>query len=308
VLFLFSTELADAQESSIVVSPQIIDEKVKARDILERKVVIENKTAAKASIYAVVFDFSDKEGSIKYEGPGSADKKASIASWITLKRGENELMPGEKIELPLNIKVNLNAQPGKYYAVVYYVTASNGYEAEASGQSGAWPKTIINLEVVEHKVEKVQITKFIASRNFYLDGPASLFLHLQNNGNSDIIPSGNVRIYDRRGDEVADLEINRDKKNIAPAKIDQYNIIWPAGGQMGKFKAMADVKYGADNDKTSQDIIFFWVIPKKILIMLAAGIVVMLVLLGLIISRRNKMYAESKKEAITDDRIINLKH
>jgi len=309
LLFLSGICHAQAQENTITVSPKIIDEKVKPRDILDRKIKIEYnaKTGAKANIYAVVYDFDEKKGNVKYSGPGSADKESSIASWISLKRGANELMPTESIELPLTVKVNFNALPGKYYAVIYFVNAHDGYEAESLSQSGTWPKTNINLEVMENKVEKAQISKFISSRNLYLDGPARLEIKIKNNGNSEIVPGGSIRIYDRRGDEIEEITINKDKKMLPVGEEVQYLSEWKSAGRIGKFKALADLNYGTENDKNFQDTIFFWVIPKKILIIFGAGVIVLTIFLVLIIFRRNKLSSEMQREKNKTEKIINLK-
>jgi hypothetical protein len=308
-LFLGGVHYVRAEESGLTVSPMIIDEKVKPRDILEKKIKIDYnvKDGGKANIYAVVYDFKDKDGNIKYSGPGSSDKEDSIASWISLSRGANELMPGQSVDLPLVIKVNFNAKPGKYYAVIYYVNAHDGYAAESMSQSGAWPKTNINLEVLDHKVEKAQIIKFISRSNVYLDGPADIMLQIRNIGNDDIVPGGSIRIYDRRGEEIEDLPINKDKKTLTATEESMFSAVWAATGRIGKFKALADVNYGADNDKNFQDTIFFWVIPKKILIMFGAGIIILTLLLGLIIFRRNKMSMEIQKGKSQGEKILNLK-
>jgi hypothetical protein len=309
LIFSFGIKKVSAQDNSIVVSPQIIDEKVMARDILDRKIKIEYKaeTGPKISVYAVVYDFDDKNGSVRYQGPGSADKETSIATWLSLKRAANDMSPGDSIELPLNIKVNMSAVPGKYYAIVYFVAAHDGYEAESASQSGAWPKININLEVLDHTVEKAQITKFISSSNLYLDGLANLTLNVKNIGNSEIIPGGSIHIFDRRGIEIDSLPINTEKKILAASDEGHYFAKWNTAGKIGKFKALADLNYGKDNLKNYQDVIFFWAIPKKYLILFGVGTILLTVLLVILIARRNKMSLQMHKNSAEPEKIINLK-
>jgi hypothetical protein len=309
LLFSGGVHFVGAQDNTIEVSPQIIDEKVMARDILDRKIKIEYKakTGPKISVYAVVYYFFVKNGSVKYNGPGSANKETSIATWLSLKRAANDMSPGDSIELPLNIKVNMSAIPGKYYAIVYFVAAHDGYEAESASQSGVWPKININLEVLDHTVEKAQITKFISSSNLYLDGLAKLTLNIKNNGNSEIIPGGSIHIFDRRGIEIDSLPINTEKKILAASDEGQYYAKWNTAGKIGKFKALADLNYGKDNLKNYQDIIFFWAIPKKYLILFGVGTILLTILLVILIARRNKMSMQMQKNSVQPETIINLK-
>jgi uncharacterized membrane protein len=127
--FSFSS-FANAKDE-IVITPTIIDQKVKARDILEFSVKIMNNTGSKVDLYPIVNDISVKEGKQEFIEPSLLDKSTSLARWIQISRGVIELWPGQTKEIPFSIHVNLNAKPGKYYAVIIFAQGSTRHEAEA---------------------------------------------------------------------------------------------------------------------------------------------------------------------------------
>jgi hypothetical protein len=310
MLLLFFLPGAIRAEGGVELSPKILDMKVAPREILEYKVTIKNNNPIKTEIYPVLTDISEKAGEKIYHGPGSADKASSVSSWASISRGVIALNSGESREVPLNYKINFSAMPGMYHGAIYFVSASNMYDAENWALGGVWPKINVNLEVGDQTVEKAQITRFSTDKNTYFAGPVAFTMNLSNSGNSSVVPGGTVRIYDRQGSEIRSMDFNSGKDPITQGETKEFKNYWDLGKEMGRFKAVAEIEYGEKEKKYFQDTIFFWVIPKRIIILFFLGTVSLLVLFLVLFFKSRKGYHMAAEEMAGyhgKEEVINLK-
>lgn len=276
-LVLFFAWFHIAYAASFTVTPAVINEKAKARDILKESVTLTNNLANKINVYAFVNNIAIREGKQEFLDPSRADHSSSLANWIMIRRGFIELLPGEKKKIDFDIEVNLRAKPGMYHALINFAEASTRAEAEAK-IAGA-PSVTVNLEVFEDIKERLQLKSFISDKTFFFGFPVSFSYELENIGNRPVLPLGEIRIYDRRGREVTSMQISEAASAIAPAENIKIVSSWSGlekssaplmlasvasalgvGGGFGKYKAVLDIEYGVVG-KTLQDTVFFWVIP-----------------------------------------------
>ncbi len=307
ILFFFLVFLlpakAEESTSTLIVSPSIIDEKGKARDIFKYDIIFKNNTGQKINIYTLVDDITAENGAVEYDGPGTADVKISLANWILFKRASIELEPGEEKTEQLEIDVSLYAIPGKRYAQLVYAYGSDRPDAQAKRKSVNFPKTMLSIDVQDESVEKAQLTNFDADKKAFFKYPAGMHYAVKNTGNVEIEPSGYIYIYDRRGSEIAKLDANPDNKKIAANEEISFNQAWNEGSRFGKFKVKLELEYGSKDRRDIQDTIFFWMFPIKILVAIASGVVFLLVLLSILIFKKTYRpgaavaeYVEPKKE------------
>lgn len=305
----------EAESGDIVVTPQIIDEKAMAGDILEYEVKIKNNGSAKADIYAMVNDISEKDGEIDYGDPGELDRDKSITTWLEFKRGVIELLPGTEMTLPLKIDVGSSAKPGQRYARIAFPVGSNKPLAEAGMAEKTYSQLQINIEVVENIIEKSQISGFSVTKKVFLFSPISFLVRLDNNGNRPIVPEGYLYLYNRRGEEVAKIDANPDKASIEPEKSWEQAIDWQEVSGLGKFKAKLEIEYGEKDKRDLQDTLFFWYFPWKFLALVFVATFFFLVGMIVLIFRRTyiRHQPESqvpipvKKTAHRAGEIIDLK-
>jgi hypothetical protein len=297
-LFQFFWYPANAQEapSGLIVSPTIIDEKTKAKDIFNYEIKFKNGTGNKISIYTLVDDITAEAGEVEYDGPGSADPKDSLASWITFRRAAIELEPGEEKTQDLEINVSTYAVPGKRYAQLVFAYGSDRTDAQIKRKTVNFPKTMISLDVQDEIVEKAQLIGFSADKKIFFKLPAGLSFTVKNNGNSEIEPIGSIFIYNRRGAEVAKLDANPDAGKIKAGEELAFSRSWTEGGYLGKFKAKIEMEYGAKDRRDLQDTIFFWVFPIKILIAFAAGFAILFITLSILIFKKTYRPGAAQRE------------
>lgn len=262
--FFFNFSFAQFE---ISVSPQVIEEKAKARDILEYSVKIKNQGKNLYHFYTLIENITE----------GSANDN-SLAQWIEIFRGRTEIPTGQEKEIPFSIKIPYNAKPGKYFSQIIFAQGSTEPDARNNASRLNMPKLLLNIEVQEEVVEKLQIKKFQTSENFYFTPKIKFFLELENIGNKEIIPKSSIHVYDRKGQEIVSLELER--KSLLPKEIKNFEINWQSSKKIGQFKAVVFGVYGQNNEKVFQDSTYFGIFSWQFLILI---FLIFLIILFLII-------------------------
>jgi hypothetical protein len=267
--------------------PAIIDAKGKAREIIHQTITVENTSDRLLDIYPWVADLdaatgatgkTDLGGGSPYDG-----RATSISRWIEVTRGVISLLPDEKREIPVLIQIDLGARPAIYHGAIRFSMGPNRDAAEKNIAETA--EVLVNIEVLEDKNIRLQLSSFAAVKNMFTGGLASFDYALENIGNRGVVPAGKVRIYDRSGQEVATVDVNADAKSIAPSKKELLAASWAADGRFGRYKALLDVSYG--DRGTLQDTVFFWVLPWQKVAGLFAALVVACVVVAVLLHSRS---------------------
>jgi hypothetical protein len=261
------------------VAPGVIDEKVKARDIIRESITIKNIGERPLNLFPSVEDVNPQNGDQNFAYAGNAtDRSNSLANWIELSRGVIALAPGETKTVPFTIHVNMNAVPGTYHVQINFIDGSTRNETLSKIPDGS---VAVNVEVLSDVKENLQLVKFSTDRVVFSGDDVLFNYQLENIGNQDLQPSGNIRVYDRRGKEVATVDVNRDGKLVSPDQKSQLASVWNAIDGFGQYKALITVNYGKSQVASVQDTIFFWIIPWKELLGLLVATLVALGILAL---------------------------
>ncbi len=263
--------------SEIVTVPVVVDKKVKAREILKETFVIKNTSARKVNLFPSVNDVHTENGKQVFVSAQDAkDREASLSNWIELSRAAIELNPGEEREVPYVVRVTADAIPDTYHALISF--AEGSIRDEARDTSAA---ITVNIEVEADIKEQMQLNKFITDSIFFSGDDIVFNYSLENIGNQALQPKGEIRIYDRRGREVAAIPVNEDGKNVSPAASEQLASVWETASGFGKYKAFLNVDYGSNNKAQVQDTVFFWIIPWQQLLGLFIGSMIAIIFLAL---------------------------
>ena len=280
VAFLFAP-IAFANGMSV--TPVVIDEKAKPRDILKQTITILNTSDRRVNLYPSVNDVNAQVGEQEFAAASNADERAaSVANWIELSRGVVELGPGEEKVIPFVIRVHLNAAPGSYHATISFSDGSTREMAEASTPLAS---VAVNIDVAADVKETIQLNKFFTDRIFFSGDDVLFNYQLENIGNQDLKPKGEIRVYDRRGKEVAALDVNKDGQTISPDQVSQLASVWSAAAGLGRYKAFLNVDYGASQKASVQDTIYFWIVPWQQLLGLFVASIVAIMFLALYFHR-----------------------
>ena len=268
--------------SGLTISPVVIDEKGKARDIINESITLTNNTAYNMVLYPSINDVNNESGMQTFQyAQDSSGLKNSLSNWVELSRGTIEISPGEQKVVPFTITINENAIANTYHAVIAFGEGNTRDQAEAAPPLGT---VTVNLEVQADIKESLQLAKFTTD-NVVFTGDDVLFNYqLENIGNQDLDPTGEIDIYDRNGQQVASVDVNKEGKTISPNQISQLASVWNGANGFGRFKALLTVNYGTQA-ATVQDTVFFWVVPWKQILELLGVSMIALVILGLYFNR-----------------------
>lgn len=272
-----------AQSADLTVTPVVIDEKVKVRDILKKSVTVTNSSNRKLNLYPSVNDINPQEGEEEFvASQNAAERSGSLANWIELSRGVVELGPGESKELPFVIRTHLDAAPGTYHATISLGEGSSRSQAE---EAPPLAEVAVNVEVMADIKEVMQLNKFFTDNVFFSGDDVLFNYQLENIGNQELQPRGEIRIYNRRGEEVAAVDVNTEGKKFSPEQTAQLASVWNAATGFGRFKAFLNVDYGNSQTGSVQDTVYFWVIPWKQLLALFTASAIAVIALALYFHR-----------------------
>ena len=262
------------------VTPAVIDGEAKAREIVRYKVTITNTESHLVSIYPWARDLDQGGEVTNHEG---VDPSESLLAWTEFSRGVIDIPAKGSVELPILIQVNLRAKPGVYHEVLHLSEGPNRPEAELN-TAGTISLTI-NIRVPDDANEQLQLGAFSTDKNMFTGDTASFGYRLANTGNRGIVPGGKIRIFDRTGEEVDTIELNREASKIEPDATELLGAVWQSGDHFGKYKAMLDVSYGKTG--AIQDTVFFWVLPWKRLLSMFLTLALLCVIASLMFHSYN---------------------
>lgn len=282
------------------VSPLVIDGTGKPRDIMKFTITLKNTESHLVSVYPWVSNYTSASGTLSMPDLGNADLSTSLANWIEVTRGAIDLMPGETHDVPVLVQINLNAKPGVYHALISFSSGTNRAEAEAN--RSLTQEIPVNITVQDDANEKLQLGAFTPEKNWFTGSAAAFKYRLENIGNRGLVPKGKIRIYDRKGEEVATIDANQNGERLEPSAASQLAAVWQSGQSFGKYKAFLDIEYGDSGRGSIQDTVFFWVVPwQKILGMFLSIVIVSVIIAVLVHSRSRSGLAYARARAGYDE-------
>ena len=286
VLFFALVSFAHAA-STYTVAPLVIDEEVEARDIIEKTITLTNTGTAPVTIYPTVNNIAMGEGGTIQEflPPVMSDQTTSLSSWIEISRAGIDLRISETKKITLTLRVNPNAKPGEYHALVAFPSGGNRDEAERMVQNGDAPGTIVTAKLVDKKTSLLKLSRFIVDRFVTNTHNTAATYSVRNPGDEALVPTGDIIFYDTTGKEVAALPVNPDSISIPPGAEQTFEVSVPIEGLFGKYKAFLSVEYGTGNIASVHDTTFFYVFPLKTLLSMLGILCVVVVLSSVYIHR-----------------------
>lgn len=308
--------------SDITIRPFLIDQTLTARDTATETITIKSTyDYRKAILYATVNEITlDDKGEIKeFISPSMTDRTNTVTSWIEISRARLEVMPLETIEVPLTIRTHPNAQPGEYQVFIGIVEAPNRPAAEAKALAGDADGVVVKVTIADQRKESMHIGGFIVDRFITSDDHRDIKIELENNGDIATAPAGEIIFYDSRGIEVASVPVNEKATVIAPKETVTLTNRVPLEGNLGRFKANVNLRYGEKQTASLSDTTFFYMMPLPLLFALFGGILVVALLVSLLFRKvfithededrtdEVRMYVRDGHEAEPKDHDINLK-
>lgn len=296
--FLTVPQIASAAPT-YTVSPLVVEAELEPRDIEQRVLTIKNTGTQPVSLFPIVNNISlDEAGGLEeFIPPSMSDRSSSLASWLEVSRAAIDLMPGDTTEVPLTIRVNLNAQPGTYHAMVSFAHGRNQDVANERVKSGNAPGAVITVRIEENSNSFLKLSGFFIDRVVTGEEDDTVTYTLDNPGDTQLIPKGDIIFYNGRGSEVGSIPVNPDGISLEPGEQVTLHANVPTEGLLGKYKGFLTVEYGDAQLASVHDTAFFYVIPWKQLLFLFLAVLVVVLFVSFLIHRRTR----EKHEYVDDD-------
>ncbi|MCX7616313.1 MAG: DUF916 domain-containing protein [Patescibacteria group bacterium] len=157
-------------------------------------------------------------------------EKKDLATWITIEE-QVSLNPGERKTIPFVVKIPQNAEPGGYFAAIFFGTAPpqvEGGQVSVSSKLGA----LILLRVAGEVEEKGGLLEFKTEKGrIYNSLPVVFVYRFFNDGGDRIKPEGEIRIKNVFGVTTAVLDANKGEGNVLPRSVRKLSAVWHTKNQ-----------------------------------------------------------------------------
>lgn len=309
--------------SEITIRPFLIDETLAPRDTVQKLITIKSDyTYRKAVLYATVNEISvDNQGEIKqFITPVMTDRTNTVTSWIEISRGRIEVPQQESREVPLTIRVHPYAEPGEYHVFIGLVEAPNRPTAEAKALAGDADGVIVKITIADKRSDSMRVAGFVIDRFVTGDDKRDINIEVENTGDIESVPKGEIVFYDSRGLEVSSVLVNAEGVSVPAGATQVIKASIPLKDGLGRFKANLTLKYGQNQTASLQDTTFFYLMPLHLLLLVFFGVLlsalfVVLLFRHVFFSHEEEdgvdevtMYVKEGHEAKPQDHDIDLKN
>jgi len=202
---------------------------------------------------------------------------------------EFQLDFGQKIAIPIQIRIPLNASPGGHYAAVIISNEPDRTRKDVGGarvvsRLGALFFIRVKGEVKEEgQLKEVRLAG--PSRWFHEKGPFTFEMLFENTGTVHLVPYGQLRVTNLFGEVVGEMPI--DAYFALPGSLRYRQVEWRSGLLLGRYTATVQLYRGYKNSQDIADTqsVSFWVIPKILLLEIFVALLVIILIFRAIFSR-----------------------
>jgi hypothetical protein len=268
------------------------------------------------------FNSQDETGT-----PTFSPRREDLATWIKTPPSIT-LGPGETIDLPVEIAVPQDAEPGGHFAAVFFLSEPPP-AGDDSGKVGIGAKlgSLILLRVNGNFVQNATILEFntTGKKRIFTQLPIEFFYRFQNTGDDHQKPLGDILIKNIFGQTTKILTANTIDGSVLPKSIRRFTSVWTESGgplkqepvvelkavphatywqavrqqwhhfAFGRYTAKLKVIYGTKELKSAHSEFVFYIIPWQLLSLLVPSAIILLLLARFGIKRYNRFIVQRAK-------------
>ncbi len=285
--FLLTTILlpsqADAQTNTrLIISPPRIELSGNPGETVQAQVKITNMGNTPATLSVNTKDMivvNDRGTPVLVDEEVSG--RWSLASWISLSPGSVEVEASSSAVANLAIVIPDDALAGGHYAAVYFESGPptpQGDETELGSGTAVASRlaSLIYLTVSGPISEDSLLEEFTTDQSFYEFGPVKFLTTIKNLSDIHVRPTGNIEVYNMFGVKKETLPL--DEVNIFPEAKRSYENTWNTTWGLGKYSAKLSAVYGPSS-QVVEGLIYFWIIPLRIVIAVLVGLLILILLI-----------------------------
>lgn len=281
-----------AQDSTgIKLQPSLIEERADPGSTFTSTIRVTNLSKDTATYFFLKRDILRIDDNVPVFANEGEPTGFELSSWVTLP-GESVTVPaGETREVVMTIRVPDDANPGSHFGGVFLVLKAPKLRETGTGV-GYQVGTIISLRIAGDVSEEARIRDFFTDRLVYGTPEVVFTSTVENAGNTIVRPRGQITINNIFGKKIAVERINEATAAVLPGQNRSFQATWkPKDFTFGRYEAMLDLLYGEDGRKTISSATSFWILPIRIILPVAVGLLLFvgLIYLGMRIHIRRKV-------------------
>jgi hypothetical protein len=288
-----------------------------------------NETRNTQTFYA---SFANFEAQGDSGSPTFIDARDGLGTWITTEQASVTLAPGAQKEITFTIDIPNDADPGGYFAAIFWGTSPGGAPGQVS--IGAKTGMLILLSVNGDVEEQAGLVDFQLhnDKHFYKMLPVGFQYRFSNQGGDRVKPTGSVVIRSIFGWVAKKVNANQFDGNVLPGTTRKFNPEWSKRDSVetrdqedirnesysftkevkdqwhnfafGIFRAKVVATFGSENQTVKSKAVYFVVFPIELLLVLTAiGIPTFFILRGLL-RRYNRFVIRKAQKRFENNRAI----
>lgn len=297
LIFLFSFQIltfnAIAQDSvgdvgnGMRISPTRNELVIERNETKQVEITVQNVTDLDISGKVIVNDFiADEQGSstpkIVYKPGPEYSNPYSIISFITIDE-DISLKPGESKKLIANVSIKEDTPAGSYFGVVRVEPTfpeSDGSNNNIGLMASVGSLILVTVpgDTVELlNIKAIEVSKKEKISRIFDTAPDNISISIKNDGNVFTKPFGKVAIKNWRGQTVHEYELNNKdpRGNVLPGSFRKFQDPAQNIGSFGRYTVEANLSYGDGGGNIVSGKTTFWVIPWKIVLLIAIALVLL---------------------------------
>ena len=265
-IYLVNVQAEDTSnpQTSLGIFPAIVETVLSSDNTVENIVTITNLSNFSQPIKAVKQSFTLKE---KYELTEEQRKIFDASSWIYISPEETDfiLQPKESKDIHLYITQPKDATPGGHYATIYFQPLIP-QELISTESIFVYARVAVMIfmqtpgDIIEHMEYKD--LKFDILNN---PGDFKFNLTLENLGNTHILPTGNIKVFNRLTDEYV-YTGDFPSSIILPGMSKEFELNIPIPDKFGAYTIETQLNYNTESEFLSSGKKEFYIFPYTLFI------------------------------------------
>lgn len=283
-------------EQGLSISPFILERQMEKGQSTNEIIEVTNTTDRTLPVDISVNDFtsSGENGQQTFLAPGEGDQTYALSKWITITNSPKlVLKPGEKTQIQFTLTAPQDAEDGGHYGAVVFSfnsPASSGSAVAVSQKIAA-----IILAKTGKAREDGLISGFETKHMLYQRAPIEFETKFKNTGNVHVKPRGAITITNMFGKKVGTALVNPNANNVLPNSDRIFESTWEDKFAFGRYSASAELVFG-DSGTVVKSTTSFWVIPFKLVGIIALILFILIFGLTFGIRRYNRWFMERLME------------
>lgn len=286
---------------SLTAIPPRLEINVQPGEVVTKTIKVRNDSTVERAVSVDIKDYivSDQTGTPIQLDPTAetGSNRWAAASWIQVSPSRLLIKPGETKAVVVTVIAPEDALPGGHYAMIIHSPDSGGSLSQSGASIVTNVGTLLYLKVPGPIHQEAKIKEFSAP-TFLEYGPVKFRSVISNLSDIHISPTGSIKITNWFGQPAGELVL--ESANIFPYASREFFNTLENKWLFGRYQARLIASYGTAGDFVA-DHIYFWVIPWRIIVLIAIAVIIVILIVSIASSNRRPDSMSKKIEDVESE-------